>query len=121
VGTGAGIDAVGDLYVTGYTKGGFPTTPGAYHTVGNGSQDAFVTRLRPSDSSLVYSTYLGGSSFEEWPSLLVTPAGNAYLCGGTAVKQGAQVDAFVGELDPSGSTMPFYSSFGGSLGDWGSA
>lgn len=56
-------DATGHAYVTGYTRStNFPTTPGAFQTAKKGGQDAFVTKLLPDGSGLVYSTYLGGSS-----------------------------------------------------------
>src|SRR2546423_4593230 len=62
-GLGIAVDTFGSAYVTGLTNSiNFPTTPGAYDTVGGGSdvEDAFVTKLNPAGSSLVYSTYLGG-------------------------------------------------------------
>src|SRR2546427_6820984 len=49
-------------YVTGQTfSPNFPTTAGAFQTDLRGSDDAFVTKLDPTGSTLVYSTYLGGS------------------------------------------------------------
>lgn len=48
--------------MTGYTQSiDFPTTIGAYDSTLGGTQDAFVTKLNATGSSLVYSTYLGGT------------------------------------------------------------
>src|SRR3989449_9702416 len=57
------VDGAGDAYVTGGTaSANFPTTLGAFQTAyGGGVHDAFVTKLNPTGSGLVYSTYLGGS------------------------------------------------------------
>ena len=58
------MDTAGNAYVTGYTAStDFPTTPGAFQTTYGGDQDAFVTKLNPTGTALVYSTYLGGTSW----------------------------------------------------------
>ena len=61
--TGIAVDAAGNAYVTGYTDStDFPTTAGAFQTTyGGGDYDAFVTKLNPTGTALVYSTYLGGT------------------------------------------------------------
>ena len=62
VATGIAIDPLGNAYVSGYNyAAGFPTTPGAYQTSSKGPYDAFITKLNPSGSALVFSTYLGGT------------------------------------------------------------
>ena len=51
-----------NIYVTGETSSQiFLTTSGAFQTTLNGTSNAFVTKLSPSGSSLLFSTYLGGS------------------------------------------------------------
>ena len=58
------VDLAGNAYVTGDTNSiDFPTTTGAFQTTNasGGCCDAFVTKLNPTGSGLVYSTYLGGS------------------------------------------------------------
>jgi hypothetical protein len=72
LGSGIAVDAVGNAYVTGATSSvNFPTTPGAFQTaLGSAGieqmENAFVTKLNPAGSALVYSTYLGGAaSFSE--------------------------------------------------------
>jgi hypothetical protein len=61
-GFGIVVDATGGASLTGGTSSAnFPTTPGAFDTSWNLGEDAFVTKLSPI-GSLVYSTFLGGSS-----------------------------------------------------------
>ena len=75
------VDSLGNSYVTGQTAAiDFPTTPGAFQT-NYGGGDAFVAKLNPSGSALVYSTYLTAPVATVLPS---TPAGNAYVTGDAA-------------------------------------
>jgi hypothetical protein len=90
------VDSSGDAYVAGGTNStNFPTTTGAYETsvgsLSNGT-DAFVTKLNPTGSGLVYSTYLGPTSpgSDYWPnaadntkatSIALDSSGNAYVTG----------------------------------------
>jgi hypothetical protein len=91
-GFGIAVDQDGDAYVTGVTwatnfpiKNGFQTKPG-------GGSDAFVAKLNPAGSALLYSTYLGGSGDENsantaYPhagaGIAVDQNGNAYVTGGS--------------------------------------
>ncbi|MGC1170498.1 MAG: SBBP repeat-containing protein, partial [Candidatus Acidiferrales bacterium] len=79
------VDAFGNAYVTGGTSSAnFPTTAGAFQTTLNGSTNAFVTKFNPRGSALVYSTYLGGSTYEYGYGIAVDASGNAYVTGETA-------------------------------------
>src|ERR1041384_1054459 len=75
------VDSQGSAYVTGSTDfTGFPTTPGAFKTTANGG--AFVTKLDPTGSLLVYSTYLNGDSGSRNAfGIAADSAGNAYITG----------------------------------------
>lgn len=78
------VDATGNAYVVGETSSSdFPTTPGAPQTTSGGGSDAFVTKLNPTGTSLVYSTFLGGISSDFGDGIAVDTAGNAYVTGGT--------------------------------------
>lgn len=61
-GQGIAVDGAGDAYVTGYTgSSDFPTTPGAFSRTYRGTNsgyEAFVAKLNPAGSALLYSTYL---------------------------------------------------------------
>ena len=64
LGNGIAVDTTGNAYITGQANGDYPTTPGAFQTVSGGSSEAFVTKLNPTGTALVYSTFLGGSGFD---------------------------------------------------------
>jgi hypothetical protein len=78
-------DASGNAYVTGSAGStDFPTTPGAFQVKAAGNGDAFVTKLNPAGSALVYSTYLGGSGGgENAGAIAIDGSGNAYVGGDT--------------------------------------
>src|SRR5207245_10979867 len=90
--TGIALDAAGNAYVTGNTSSvEFPTTPGAYQTTFGGSNgvltssgDAFVVKLDPTGSALIYSTFLGGSGDDIASGIALDSSGHAYLLGATA-------------------------------------
>src|SRR5262249_47253751 len=85
LGRSIAVDAAGNAYVTGLTiSTDFPTTPGAFQTIYNGAAyNAFVTKLNPGGTALVYSTYLGGAASTTGTSIAVDAAGNAYVTGDT--------------------------------------
>ncbi|HEV8644748.1 MAG TPA: SBBP repeat-containing protein [Burkholderiales bacterium] len=138
-GHGIAVDVDGNAYVTGETmSNNFPTTPGAFQTVigGGGScgspespspcNDAFVTKLNPAGSALVYSTYLGGRPGEWGNGIAVDASGSAYVTGWTSSytdfpttvgafqMTGNSWDAFVTKLHPTGSSLIYSTHLGGS-------
>ena len=82
---GIAVDATGNAYIAGYTDSDFfPTTPDAYQTKRAGFDDVFLTKLKPDGSDLVYSTYLGGSKFDDgYAGIAVDDSGHAYVAGAT--------------------------------------
>jgi hypothetical protein len=103
-GLGIAADSTGNAYVTGHTRGVFPTTIttppdvfGAYQPTRPPSAspwDVFVTKLNPSGSKLLYSTFLGGSAAEEGLGIAVDALGNAYVTGNTQSTNFPLVNAF---------------------------
>ncbi len=79
------VDASGDAYVTGTTDSAdFPVTPDtAFSATNSGSGDAFVSELDPNGSSLLYSTFLGGSRADRAFALALGSQGQIYLTGHT--------------------------------------
>src|SRR5439155_7956702 len=78
-GNAIAVDAAGHAYVTGATGSpDFPTTLGAFQTVFSSGHyyNAFVTKLNPNGSGLIYSTYLGGSGDDAGFRITVDAAGN---------------------------------------------
>ena len=83
--TGIAVDASGSSYIVGYTGStDFPTTIGAFQTTNSSAtgQTTFVTKLNPSGSGLIYSTYFGGPTRIQ-NSIAVDAAGQAYISGVT--------------------------------------
>jgi hypothetical protein len=130
LGVGIAVDTAGNAYVAGHTKSlNFPTTPGAFQPAyGGGLWDAFVTKLDPTGSTLVYSTYLGGTDFDQALAIAVDGAGGAYVTGRTASTNFPTVNAFQGtnpggfrafvtRLHASGSLLIYSTYLGGSSGE----
>ena len=84
MGAGIAVDAQGNAYVAGDTYSlNFPTTPGAFDTTFNyGGDDLFAIKLNSTGSGLVYSTYIGGSGWEDTCDIAIDELGNAYILGG---------------------------------------
>ncbi len=77
------LDSSGNAYVTGdATSSDFPVV-NAYQSTLSGSQDAFLVKFSADGSSIIYSTYLGGSNSQYGNSLSVDPAGEAVIAGVT--------------------------------------
>ncbi len=78
------VDADGAAYVTGETLStDFPTTPGSFDTSFNGNSDVFITKLNTDGSSLVYSTFVGGTIEDCGRGIAVSADGTAYVTGET--------------------------------------
>jgi hypothetical protein len=133
MGKAIAVDASGAAYVEGQTfSSNFPTTAGAFKTTYGGAGDAFVAKVSPGGTSLQYSTYLGGSGTDNVEGIALDSSGNAYVTGQTystdfptagaiqAFNGGNQdSDAFVTEINSSGSALVYSTSLGGSSMDGG--
>jgi uncharacterized protein (TIGR03437 family) len=155
VGSAIAVDSAGNAYVTGYTSSpDFPTVKGSYQTTygGQGANrnlppfgDAFVAKLNPTGTALVYSTYLGGSGDEKGAAIAVDSNGSAYVGGATLstnfpTKNAYQAaykgsggnpdlcsggcgplvnfgDGFIAKLTPDGTGLVFSTYLGGALDD----
>jgi hypothetical protein len=136
-GAAIAVDAAGDAYVTGNASSSdFPTTPGAFQTTLRAFQDAFVTKLNPEGTALVYSTYLGGSGglgrYDGGSAIAVDAGGNAYITGVASsgdfpttpgafqsTPGGNFGNAFVTKLSADGTAL-IYSTYLGGSGSSGS-
>src|SRR5207248_1608292 len=115
------VDAAGNAYVTGSTfSADFPITARAFDTSYqpfNGNRDhsdAFVAKLNPTGSALVYSTFLGGNLDDNsGTDIAVDASGNAYVTGftysldfpRTNVLRTAITGPFVTKLNPTGAAL----------------
>jgi hypothetical protein len=125
-GSGIAVDGQGEAYITGSTSSSnFPTASPFQLLSGGGTESAFVAKLNPSGSALVYSTYLGGSVMDFGTSIAVDLSGDAYAAGYTASPdfplaapvQGAlagEYNAFIVELSATGQSLNFSTFYGGS-------
>ena len=78
------VDANGVVYVCGYTdSSNFPTTGNAFNPTYVGGSDAFLIKFDPNANNLIYSTFVGGSSFEEIKKVLLLPNNQVALAGYT--------------------------------------
>jgi hypothetical protein len=148
-GEGIAVDTEGNAYVTGSAVStDFPTTAGAFQVTAHGGDciwypcdDAFVSKLNPAGSALVYSTYLGSSGGDKGAAIAVDSQGNAYVTGPTNMANDFPMvnpiqptyvggpcvwddgtaypcfDAFVCKLGPSGTLV--FSTYLGATGDEG--
>jgi len=129
VGNDVAVDDDGYIYVTGRTTSAkFPVTPGAYDTVFN-SSEAFVSKFSPNGTSLEYSTFIGGSDYEEATAVAVDNVGLVHLTGTTRssdfpTTSGAFCttlsgwsDAFALKLNVTGSSLDYSTFIGGSYAE----
>lgn len=132
---GVAVDAFGMAYITGYAGDTLPTTSGAFQTLSHAQNcddisyhscdSAFVAKFNPNASgasSLIYSTYIGGSSGQDFGNgIAVDSLGNTYLTGSTSssdfpITPGAYQAslgceaAFVTKLNAAGNNL-VYSTF----------
>lgn len=125
-GSDIAADPDGNAYVTGFAETpDFPTTPGAFQRdAGQHYMNAFVTKLNPTGSALVYSTLLGGGiGSDNGSAIAVDRSRNVFVTGSTnspdfplsaPIQTTAyDYDAFVAKLNPSGSALIYSTLLGG--------
>jgi len=136
------VDKTGNVYVAGFTNSGnFPVTTGAFQTRNNGTFNITVSKLNPTATKLLYSTYLGGNTVSISEGLAVDSAGNAYVAGSTTdadfpVTNGAYQatnrayanssnsgsslnNGFITKINPTGTALVYSTYLGGTTGPWG--
>jgi hypothetical protein len=130
------LDAAGNVWLTGETAStDFPTTADALNTTYNGVYDVFVACLASNGHTLLYSTFLGGSSYDYGWALAVDATGNAWLTGWTEdattdfpttpdalnTTHNGDRDVFVACLASNGQTLLYSTFLGGSEWETGRA
>lgn len=123
-----GQDAAGDVYLSGTTWDGIPSTAGTYQQTFGGNYDAFLTKFNASDYKLMWATHLGGAGMDAAESMVVTAGGDVYLTGQTQSGITASADAYdrspnggldvyVAELSADGASLLHATYIGGSSDD----
>jgi len=125
---GIALDSSGNMYVAGYTSAtDFPVVNAYQGGLDGTSQDGFVTEINAAGTAFLYSTYIGGSNFDQFQGIAVDSTGAAWVAGYTSSTDfpvvsavqptsGGGQDAVVLKLSPSG--VPVFSTYlGGSSTD----
>jgi hypothetical protein len=122
---GITIDSSGDCYLAG--QGSIAPTPGAYQT--NKSLGLYVVKFNPQGNT-VFATYAGGSGDDTPSGIALDPSGNVWLTGTTSSNDfpvtsnaiqstfgGGSSDAFITELNPTGTKLLYGTYLGGSAAE----
>jgi hypothetical protein len=124
-GSGITVDSAGNVYIAGKTYStNFPTTDTAQDRTLNGGRDGFVAKLNANGNDLVYSTYLGGNSWDYGMCIAVDTSGNAYIggfthgsfpttAGAAQTTFGGAGDGFITKLNADGSAINYSTYLGG--------
>jgi beta-propeller repeat-containing protein len=133
-GVSIAVDQENSAYVTGWTKStegpAFPTTINAYQSILADGTDAFISKFTPSGSSLIFSTYLGGSSYDYGYGIRVGRDQSVYVAGQTSSNDfptenpyqagrpgGGFSSFFISRFSSTGSSLFFSTYLGGSSND----
>ena len=129
---GVDADSDGNVYITGWTGStDFPTTLGALdESYGGGSYDIYVAKLSPDGSTLLYSTFIGGTGNDTANDIEVDSSGNVYVVGSSSSTDIATVNgyqssltgtsnAYLLKLNSTGDSLLYASYFGGSGSETG--
>lgn len=123
------LDSLGNIYITGQTSSAdFPVVHPLQTSFAGGDSDAYLAKLSPDGSQILYSTYIGGSGADIAFSLAVDSSRVAFLAGGTSstdfptekavqehLRPGGYIsaDAFLCAVDAEESKMVFSTYLGG--------
>jgi hypothetical protein len=133
-GYGLTVDSQGHAYLTGYTDSvDFPIAGTSLTPAPSGNYEAFVAELSSDGTSLVYSTYLGGSGGDIGSDVALDSTGNAYVVGNTgstdfpvtanafqsSLATGSTSNVFLSKLSPDGQSLLYSTYLGGGGIDYG--
>ncbi len=129
---GISVDSSGNVYIAGETSSGdiaFPATVGPNYA--GGASDAFVAKLNPDGTALLYCAYIGGDGLDKAEGIDIDSEGNAYVAGSTNSPEatfpaavgpdltynGGEADAFVAKVDAFGTALLWCGYVGGAESD----
>ncbi len=121
------VDGSGNIIVGGYSASSdFPVTVGAYDETANGNNDVTVTKLSADGSTLLWSTYLGGSGLDNANDIAIDGSGAVYVgvytassnfpttAGAFDTSLGGLYDGAVAKLSANGASLLYSTYLGGS-------
>ncbi|MBK7959039.1 MAG: SBBP repeat-containing protein [Bacteroidetes bacterium] len=126
--SGLALDNLNDIYICGSTYStNFPLTGGVIKSTISGVNtfDCFVSKINSTCTSLLYSTYLGGSNWDYAACLRIDKNKNAIICGYTFssdyhttigaydISQNGSYDGFVTKINPTATSIIFSTFLGG--------
>jgi hypothetical protein len=128
VALGIAVDGSGDAYVTGQTSSvDFPVANAFQPFLASQQGNVFVTKFDATGSTLIYSTFLGGSGGDSGWGIALDASGSAYVTGATGSSDfplaapippdvaGDPAVSFISKLSPAGNALVFSSYFGGTF------
>jgi hypothetical protein len=138
LGNDIAVDGSGNAYITGDTQSAGLSLKGAFDGTLGGSSDAFVVKLNPTGTDIIYATYLGGSFSESAEAIAITSDGKACVTGSTSTDNiisdfpttasrfqngiglpGGRTDAFLSVLAPTGNILTYSTFFRGDQAEGG--
>jgi len=128
-GSAIAVDSAGNAYIAGESRSlNYPTAV-AYQGSLGGDEDVVISKINPTGTTLLYSTYIGGSNEDEASGIALDAAGNILITGKTESTNYpvtptayqttlmGEEDAFVSTLDNTGGTLLYSTYLGGSHED----
>ncbi|MCX6153903.1 MAG: T9SS type A sorting domain-containing protein [Candidatus Kapabacteria bacterium] len=125
------VDKSFDVFIAGSCSShNYPTTVGAYQTIFKGEIGGFLTKMNPSGSALIFSSFISGDSNTYLNGLYLDNSNNSYLVGSTRsnnfpvtqnafqkINKNTNLNGFFGKLNSEGSRLIYSSYISGSMDD----
>lgn len=131
---GIHVDSEGNVYLAGRTEADdFPVRNALQTHFAGGTDDIFLSKLNPDGTSLIFSTYIGGSGYEFARAMALDSSGSIYLSGEVTSRdfpvmnpiisqfssENDEQDIFVTKVSPDGARIVYSTYLGGSKNDLG--
>jgi uncharacterized repeat protein (TIGR01451 family) len=129
IGNDIAVDAEGNAFIAGQTDSNAPSFPvkGGPDLTQNGGSDAFISKINPDGTALIYCGYIGGSENDYGNAIALDPMRNAYIVGAASstestfpvrggpglVFKGGGTDAFIAEVSADGAILAYCGYIGG--------